>query len=102
MAEHLQRSQSAIEEIQRLREELAEVKKELSTLKECGGDQGWMALKKASGIIGISSEALAQRFRRGVYPEGVVWYQAGDPERAKRPYMVNLQALREHMARGKH
>jgi hypothetical protein len=102
MSDFFDNNQQVINEFYHLKNQVETLKKEVTLLKECGGDTGWMTLKKACSKLGISTDALAQQFRRGVYPEGVVWYQIGEPDRPRRPYMVHLQALRDHMARGKH
>lgn len=96
MAEHLYQTQDAIAEINRLKQQVNELQKQMAQLNETGGDQGWMAIRKAAGLVGMTKEALAQRFRRGVYPEGVVW------NKQNQRYVVNLHALREYMSRGDH
>ncbi|MFP2768092.1 hypothetical protein [Oceanisphaera sp. KMM 10153] len=93
MAEHLYQSQRAIEEVSRLQERVNNLQSELELLKQSGGDQGWMTIKKAAPLVGMTTNALSQRFRRGAYPEGVVWILNSGR------YVVHLRALREHMAR---
>jgi hypothetical protein len=96
LADHFYQTQVAIEELARLKRDLQALQQEMALLKQSGGDQGWMTIKKAAGILGLNTAALAQRFRRGVYPEGVVWSMENNR------YLVNLRALRDHMAHGQH
>ncbi|MBM7455223.1 hypothetical protein HNR62_001083 [Oceanisphaera litoralis] len=96
LADQFYQMQIAIQDMASLKQQLSELQQEVSMLRESGGDQGWMTIKKAANIMGLNSPALAQRFRRGVYPEGVVWAMENNR------YIVNLRALREHMARGQH
>lgn len=60
------------DELNRLKDELDQIKHELSEIKRGGTDEGWMALKQAATRIGLSTDALAQRFRRGIYRR--VWF----------------------------
>lgn len=97
LTDHLQKGQLMGDELMRLKNEVAQLRGEISEIKRCNTDEGWMALKQAANRIGLSTEALAQRFRRGVYPEGVVWRKEGNPDSQKCRYLVNLAALRKHM-----
>jgi len=94
MADHLYQAQRAIEKIENLARQVETLTLEVSMIKSAGGDLGWMTIKKAAPLVGMTTSALAQRFRRGAYPEGVVWSMVNGR------YNVNLGALREHMARG--
>ena len=96
MADHLHQAQSSFEEVQSLKRQVAEMRKEIEQLKVTGGDQGWMAIKKAANLVGLNTTTLAQRFRRGTYPEGKVWSLENNR------YVVNLRELRRHMANGTH
>ncbi|GAA3704026.1 hypothetical protein GCM10022421_08530 [Oceanisphaera sediminis] len=96
MADHLHQTQTALEDLKRLLARVDALEQQLTQLKQSDGDQGWMTIKKAAPLVGMSNTALAQRFRRGVYPEGVVWSMENNR------YLVNLRALRDHMARGQH
>lgn len=98
LADHLDYGQRMGDELNRLKNELDQIKHELSELKRVEADEGWMALKQAATRIGISTDALAQRFRRGVYPEGVVWCKEGNPDNPKCRYLVHLASLRKHMS----
>jgi len=94
MADHLYQAQRAIEKVESLERQVKTLTKELDVIKSAGGDLGWMTIKKAAPLVGMTTSALAQRFRRGAYPEGVVWSIINGR------YNVNLGALRDHMARG--
>lgn len=94
MADHLYQSQRAIEQISRLQEQVSQLHDELKLLKQSNGDQGWMMIQKAAPLVGLTADALNARCRRGAYPEGVVWCM----ENGRR--IVNLRALRQHMANG--
>lgn len=92
MAEHFYQSQIAIQEVEKLKQQVNELQQVVTMLKQSDGDQGWMAITKAAPLVGMASNSLGQRFRRGVYPEGVVWAMENNR------YIVNLRALRQHMA----
>ncbi len=44
-------------------------------LSKNDGYQGWMTIKRAASLIGISSNALHQRITNDHYPENIVWRQ---------------------------
>lgn len=98
LTEHLDHGRQMGDELNRLKGELDQIKHELSEIKRGGTDEGWMALKQAATRIGLSTDALAQRFRRGIYPEGVVWRKEGNPDNPKCRYLVHLASLRRHMS----
>lgn len=97
LTEHLHNGRLMGDELKRLRSEVEQLRGELSEIKHSRVDEGWMALRQAANRVGLSTEALAQRFRRGVYPEGVVWRKEGNPDNPKCRYLVHLAALRKHM-----
>ncbi|PKH08175.1 hypothetical protein [Moritella sp. Urea-trap-13] len=39
------------------------------------GHTGWMSIKHAAGLVGLSRNALIQRISNEHYPEGIVWRQ---------------------------
>lgn len=96
MADHLHQAQSSFNELQELKIQVREMRKEIELLKSTDGDQGWMAIKKAASLVGLNTTTLAQRFRRGTYPEGKVWALENNR------YIVHLRELRGHMASGTH
>lgn len=63
----------------------------ITLLENSHGYNGWMTIKRAAFLVGISRDALAQRIINHDYPEGVVWRQ-----HAKGcSIMINLKALNE-------
>lgn len=50
---------------------------------------GWMTIKRAAFLVGLSRDALAQRIVNHDYPEGQVWRQNG----RGCSIMINLEEL---------
>ncbi|WP_417698022.1 hypothetical protein [Psychromonas sp.] len=64
-----------IPEIDTLLEVMHEMHKKIEMLEQNEGYQGWMTIKRAASLVGISRDALAQRIISEHYPEHVVWRQ---------------------------
>ncbi|MDN2661811.1 hypothetical protein OW492_00300 [Psychromonas sp. 14N.309.X.WAT.B.A12] len=62
-------------EINTLLEVMQELHQKVEKLERNGGYQGWMTIKQAASLVGISRDALAQRIVSEQYPEHVVWRQ---------------------------
>jgi hypothetical protein len=58
-------------------------------LERCHGYMGWMTIKRAASLVGLSRDALAQRIVNHDYPEGIVWRQNG----RGCSIMINLEEL---------
>ncbi|MEG3753129.1 hypothetical protein [Psychromonas arctica] len=62
-------------DINMLLEVMQDLHKKVEKLERNGGYQGWMTIKQAASLVGISRDALAQRIVNEHYPEHVVWRQ---------------------------
>ncbi|SGZ02053.1 hypothetical protein [Moritella viscosa] len=49
--------------------------KKVDELSKNKSYSGWMSLKHAAGLVGLSRNALIQRITNEHYPEGIVWRQ---------------------------
>ena len=68
---------------------LSYLTEKITLLENCQGYDGWMTIKRAASLIGISRDALAQRIINHNYPEYIVWRQSAKGC----SIMINLKAL---------
>lgn len=62
-------------EVSILTEIVRELHNKVEQLSKNDGYQGWMTIKRAASLVGISRDALAQRIINEHYPELIVWRQ---------------------------
>lgn len=70
-------------------ENLSFLNEKMAILEQAQSYRGWMTIKRAASLIGLSRDALAQRIVNHDYPEGQVWRQNG----RGCSIMINLEEL---------